>query len=170
MDFSTFDAMSTEEKQYQNIVTQVALACVVPPCALAAIVRRESDWDANAHSADGGFGLCQITAGVNTLGDYVAEDRTYKLFDAKDNLLVAAKYFLKPAIDECLQLRTGQQTVMDSINPEILFFAFCAYNMGAGEVSKYILAGVNPDIYSTKTYGAGTLAIYHRYLAMAHAG
>jgi hypothetical protein len=35
----------------------------VPLCAPAAIVERESDGNPNAIGADGGFGLCQITAG-----------------------------------------------------------------------------------------------------------
>lgn len=170
MDFATFDATTTEEKKVELILNQVAIAGVVPPCALAAIARRESNFTPNARSDDGGWGLCQITSGATEEGQYVHEGRTYNLLDAKDNLIVAAAYFLRPAIEQCLELRKKQQVFMDTINTEILYFAFAAYNAGFGAVQEAINAEQDPDTRTTNHYAAGTLANYHRYLAMAHAG
>lgn len=167
MDFATFDAMAPEEKRVETLINQVALATNVPPCALAAIARRESNFVPNAKSDDGGFGLCQVTAGAQSDGTYQHEGRTYNLLNARDNLVVAAQFFLRPAIDDCSELRKKHADIMDAINTEILYFAFAAYNAGFGTVQEAVSAHLDPDVRTTNRYASGTLANYHRYLAMA---
>jgi membrane-bound lytic murein transglycosylase MltF len=170
MDFATFDAMAPEEKACETFINQVSLATAVPPCALAAIARRESNFVASAQSDDGGWGLCQITAGASADGHYSRDGRLYNLLDARDNLVVAASYFLEPAIEDMIAFRKTNTPFMDSISTEILFFAFCCYNEGIRGTENHISQRMNPDWWSTNSYGAGTLYNYHRYLAMSHAG
>jgi membrane-bound lytic murein transglycosylase MltF len=138
----------------------------VPPCALAAIVQRESGGDANARSGDGGWGLCQITAGVDSTGVFTQTGQ--HMLDPDANIAVAAKYFLAPAIAQCTTLRAQFAAQMDAISSEVLFFAFCAYNAGFGSVQQAIANGRNPDNSTTNAYGSGTLNLYHTALAASH--
>lgn len=167
MDFVAYkDASNSAINQWAALINQYAGASSIPPCALAAVVERESGGNKNAKSPDGGWGLAQITYGVDANGVYTATGQN--MLDPASNLEVACKYFLGPAIKECLLLREQYSSTMNGINGEILYFAFIAYNAGFGTVQKAVAAGNDPDAKSTNHYGAGTLAIYHRDVQRSH--
>ncbi len=153
--------------RFRDLMTRYAAAAAVPACALAAIVERESGGNPSAISADGGYGLCQITSGVDAHGVFTQTGANMR--DPASNLETAARFSLAPAIAQCTALRSRYATQMNAVSPEILFFAFCAYNAGFGSVQAAVQSGVNPDDRTTNRYGAGTLALYHSALAASHA-
>jgi soluble lytic murein transglycosylase-like protein len=153
--------------RWSILINAAAAAASVPACALAAIVERESGGDANARSDDGGWGLCQITAGVDENGIFTQTGA--KMLDPASNIDVAAKFFLAPAIAQCAALRATDAATMDAVSTEILYFAFCAYNAGFGAVRRAIASGTDPDSVTTNDYGSGTLALYHAAVVASHA-
>jgi membrane-bound lytic murein transglycosylase MltF len=167
MDFVDYaDPAKPAIDRFRDLINRFAKAASVPPCALAAIVERESGGDPNAISADGGYGLCQITSGVDAHGVYTQTGAN--MLDPASNLETAARFFLAPAIAQCEQLRARFAPRMNPIAPEILYFAFCAYNAGFGAVQSAVQNGTDPDARTTNRYGAGTLALYHADLAASH--
>lgn len=164
MDFTAFKAQTPTEKLFEDIINRVAQLYGVPACALAAIARRESNFDDQAHSDDGGWGICQITSDVDANG--VHTPTGLHMLIAANNFHVAAQWFLHPAINACIALR---EAYPDSMGDEVLKYAFEAYNGGMGMVRAAIQAGHDPDQDTTNRYGAGTLALYHAYLAAAKA-
>lgn len=167
MDFIVYrDPSNPRINQWASLIDKHAQAALVPACALAAIVERESGGDRNARSGDGGWGLCQITSGVDANGVYTPTGQ--HMLDPDANLEVAAKFFLAPAIKDCLMLREQYGGTMSRFSDEILYFAFIAYNAGFGAVESAIEAGTDPDAKSTNDYGAGTLQLYRKDLAASH--
>lgn len=168
MDFVAYhDASNKAINQWAEEINKFAEAGSVPACGLAAIVERESGGDKNAKSGDGGWGLCQITSGVD--GDGVYTDTKQNMLDPNANLQVAVRFFLAPAIQQCLLLRERHGDVMARFSEDILYFAFIAYNAGFGTVQQAIANGNDPDQLSTNRYGAGTLALYKRNVSASHA-
>lgn len=151
----------------------------VPPCALAAIVANETGgqniFQIGVPRGPGcGVGLCQITAGVDWSDiDQPAyhdpQGKTWALLAPAANLYVAGQWFLAPAIDECEALRDSRPGAMNFWSPEILFFAFAAFNAGYGTVRSAVLEGTNPDRFTTDDYAIRAMEHYHQYLAEAHA-
>lgn len=160
-----------------RIIRDRAHAALVPSCALAAIVKRESDGrnvfqEGMPHnSPDCGYGYCQITYGANRSDPehptYTLDGTIYSLFDPSSNLYVAAKGFLAPAISDMLRLRDA--IGVDKMPNEILLYAFAAYNAGSYRVSQVIRAGGNVDGITTDRYASGTLSLYHAALQASHA-
>ena len=168
MDFVDYaDPAKPAIDRFRDLINRFAKAASVPACALAAIVERESGGDPNAVSGDGGYGLCQITSGVDAHGVFTQTGAN--MLDPASNLETAARFFLEPAIAQCETLHARFAQRMDAIAPEILFFAFCAYNAGFGAVEDAVRNGADPDARTTSRYGAGTLALYHAALAASHA-
>jgi membrane-bound lytic murein transglycosylase MltF len=168
MDFIDYgDPSKPAINRWRDLINRFAHAANVPPCALAAIVERESAGNPSAISGDGGFGLCQITAGVDSHGVFTQTGA--RMLDPASNLETAARFFLAPAIAQCVALRAQVGPRMDAISSEILFFAFCAYNAGFGAVDSAVTHDQNPDARTTNHYGSGTLALYHGALAASHA-
>ncbi|MGB8520837.1 MAG: hypothetical protein WCD38_11810 [Candidatus Tumulicola sp.] len=99
---------------------------------------------------------------------YVDGASTWQLMIPSDNLYVASRFFLAPAIDECLALRERLPDAMKRWSPEILFFAFASYNAGFGAVRDALLANDNPDSYTTDDYAMRAFAYYHLYLTASH--
>lgn len=168
MDFVPYhDPSKPAIDRWRDLINRYAAEAKVPACALAAIVERESAGDPNARSGDGGYGLTQITAGVDSRGIFTQTGA--RMLDPASNLETAARYFLSPAIAQCTELHASYGQRMDAIANEILFFAFCAYNAGYGAVRSAVVNDTNPDARTTNQYGAGTLALYHAALAASHA-
>ncbi len=168
MDFVDYaDPAKPAIDRYRDLINRYAKAASVPACALAAIVERESGGNAGAISGDGGYGLCQITSGVDAHGVFTQTGAN--MLDPASNLETAARFFLAPAIAQCTALRSRYATQMNAISPEIVFFAFCAYNAGFGSVQAAVHGGANPDDRTTNHYGSGTLALYHGAVSDSHA-
>jgi hypothetical protein len=176
MDFVKFSAPAHPAlNALAQQINDEAVIGKVPPCALAAIVMRESGgqniFQRGMPKGPGcGVGLTQITAGVDWTNPDDPRFQGYRLLDPQQNLYVAAAFFLAPAINQCLVLREQKAAVMAQFSDEILYFAFAAYNAGFGAVSSAINNGSDPDARTTSTYAAGTLAFYHDFLQSSHAG
>jgi hypothetical protein len=170
MDFSLFKAVGkfaiNDFPTIEKSINNQAHAARVPPCALAAIIMRESAGrnifqEGVPHDDPNcGYGYAQITYGANRSDPehptFVLNGKTYDLFDPSSNLYIAAQAFLGPAISNMLALR---QSV--SMPNEILYYAFGAYNAGFAAVARALHAGEDVDSVTTDNYASGTLALYH---------
>ncbi len=164
--------------QWAGFINAEASVAGVPPCALAAIVQRESQgrniFQEGVPPGPGcGVGLTQITYNVDWSDPqrpvWVTPSGTrLELLDPAQNLLCSAKFFLRPAIDLMLNLRNLYGAEMSAFSSEVLYFAFAAYNAGGDQVESAIVRGVDPDTITTDNYASGTLAIYHTLLAESH--
>jgi hypothetical protein len=164
--------------QWAGFVNDKASAARVPPCALAAIVSRETGganvFQTGVPPGPGcGVGLCQITFGVQWADvanpTFVLDDIVYDLMDPASNLAIAARAFLFPAIVHCEVLRVLCPKTFARFSQEILFFAYCCYNSGFDTLRNAIYLGENPDLHTTNFYAKDTLRRYHGYIASSHA-
>ena len=146
----------------------------VPPCALAAIVMRESGGqnilqEGVPPGPGCGVGLTQITYGVDwsdqTNPTYVYNGTRYEIMQPSPNLYVAAAAFLAPAIAEALDLQQKYGAVMASWSTQALFYAYCIYNQGYVTTLDDIQSGVNPDSTTTDDYGSETCNLYQQAVA-----
>jgi hypothetical protein len=171
MDFVSFvvpQDWGNDFPSIQNAIRNQAHAALVPSCALAAIVKRESDGcdvfqEGVPHdSPDCGYGYCQITYGADRSDPehptYSFNGRSYDLMSADGNLYIAAQAFLAPAIAQMLKLRDAVGT--NAMPQEILYYAFAAYNAGAYRVGQVIRSGGNVDGVTTNRYASETLSLY----------
>ena len=171
MDFIKFNCPSHPALQaLASKINNEAIISKVPPCALAAIVARETGGrnvlqDGCSPGPGCGVGLTQITAGVNWGYPQNPTFQGYELMDEEQNLYVAGAFFLKPAIDQCLALRAAHA---DAMQKPILYYAFCAYNAGLGAIIKALHDNTDPDEGTTDHYGAGTLAFYDSFVFESH--
>ena len=164
--------------QWAVSINNQAKSARVPPCALAAIVSRESEGENILQRGvppgpGAGAGLCQVTYGVRwgslTAPTFFLDDNVYDLMEPSSNLYVAAKAFLLPAIVHCEVLRVLCPKTFAKFSPDILFFAFAAYNSGYDSVRNALYLGQNPDDDTTDFYAKDTLSRYHLYVAASHA-
>jgi len=180
MDFVDYgEPANPDVNQWATLINTQAAAAAVPPCALAAIVERESSgkniFQVGVPRGPGcGCGLTQITYKVDwtdpAAPTYHLSGQTWPLMDPNSNLHVSATGFLAPAINACLFLRKQYGAAMAGFSPEILYFAFAAYNAGFEEaVSSSVKKGIDPDTMTTNNYATGTVAIYHRMVAASTA-
>jgi hypothetical protein len=144
--------------QYSNSFSRAAAATkLVQPCMLAAIVARETGGQnifqiGVPPGAGCGVGLCQVTSGVDW---GVLAAPTYPgygpLLDPNVNLLVAAKEFLEPLLEQF---------------PDSHLAAFAAYNAGPGSVDKALAEGLSPDAWTTNhDYGAAVFDSWINFTA-----
>lgn len=161
--------------QWASDINNEAEIAGVPPCALAAIVARETGGrnvlqdGMQAGDPECGVGLCQITAGVDWSN---LSDPTYQgfhLLKPADNLYVAAAYFLKGCISNALRLqRTDPIKFARFGGGQVLYYAFAAYNEGAGAVNARFARGEDPDGGTTDSYARDVLFTYLSYVAESH--
>jgi hypothetical protein len=164
---------------FPNLVTLInseadAARAQVPPCALGAIIMRESGGrnvlQAGMPAGPGaGVGYCQITYAVNwsdpTQPTFAFDGQTFDLWDAASNLYVAAAVFLKAAV-VAMQRLQGQAGVIAMPQP-ILFYAFACYNRGVKTITDIINSGgdaASVDAATTNNYASGTFALYTQAL------
>lgn len=165
--------------QFASAINNEAEIAKVPPCALAAIVARETGGQnilqygadpATGLLPDGstaGVGLCQITAGVDWSDPAHPKYKGYDLWNPADNLYVAAAWFLAPAIATATRLQRDYPATFARFGDgQILFWAFAAYNAGDGWIEEAASQGRNPDNGTTDGYAADA---YSKYLAFVQA-
>ncbi len=170
MDFRAYaDPANPAVDQYRYLINAQARSANVPPCALAAIVEIESGGrnvlQQGMPAGDGcGVGLCQITAGVEWDNPTSPTYNGHALLAPNVNLSVAAHSFLRPAIDAAIALREDPRKAawMQSVNSQLLFWAFAAYNGGTGFVTRCVAGDENPDEWTTDHYAYRALAAYLR--------
>ena len=145
-------AAGAERKPIFNVPWRAALMAYAPfyeaaaqktprvePCMLAAIVDRETGgrniFQIGMPKGDGcGVGLCQITAGVAWTNPAAPTFQGFALLDPLANLVVAARFFLEPALEQF---------------PDDHVAAFAAYNLGGGGVQRELQAHEDPDTETT---------------------
>ena len=170
MDFRPFKTHVTKEDPRQgrwaDLINDRARKFGVPPCAIAAIIARESDWDEKAVSGDGGYGLMQVTYLAYPPGIY---QPTYEnLLDGAVNMDVAVRDFLAPAVSYWAKARWGEPGLyseMQKYSPgECVYYVFGEYNAGRSAIVSALVRQENPDSVTTNDYCSGTLALYHAFL------
>lgn len=170
MNFIRFNAPSHPElMQFQEAINAEAIIAGVPPCALAAIVWRETGGQnilqIGVTPGPGcGVGLTQITAGVDWSNITAPTLHGYNLMNPADNLYVAAAYYLAPAIAAAARLRRDNRNEFNRFGDgQQLYYAFAAYNAGSGAVQRALANGEDPNTKTTDSYASDT---YAKYLAL----
>lgn len=159
----------------QSINNQaIADGAKVPPCALAAIVMRESGgqniYQRGVPPGPGcGVGVTQITFGVNWTNEsqptFEYNGSTYQLNQIPQNLYVAAAAFLAPAITQALALQKQWGDVMAQWSTQALYWAFGIYNAGYVPIQDCAENGTNPNSVTTDDYCSGTYNLYQEAVA-----
>lgn len=121
------------------IITEAANAHRVDPRLVAAVMRRESAFNANAVSRVGAQGLMQL---MPATAQYLGVTNA---FDARQNVFAGTRYL---------------RTLLDTFDGN-LDLALAAYNAGPGAVQKY--KGV-PPYRETRAYVAAIRAAYEKSL------
>ena len=118
--------------RWNDLINEIAPTFSVPPNLVKAHMLYESGGDPNIVSGDMGYGLMQITSGVDGNGLYNGAN----IIDPFTNIKVACRDFIAPLIH---------------LFPGNLDAVIAGYNAGAGAVDRAIGAGLSP---ATTTYGA----------------
>jgi soluble lytic murein transglycosylase-like protein len=145
--------------KWNDLLNEICPAHKVPPNLVKAHILYESNGDPNVVSFDDGCGLCQITAGVNVIGNgqdtkYIFQDRD--ILDPAWNIEVACRFFIAPNLARF---------------PDNLDAAIAAYNAGANAVEAALRGGKLPSTvtydpqYVTHVRGA-----YYWFVSIAHKG
>ncbi|HEX7154894.1 MAG TPA: lytic transglycosylase domain-containing protein [Thermoanaerobaculia bacterium] len=133
------NANVTAPRDLAPIIADAARTHGVDPRLVAAVMRRESAWDANAKSTAGACGLMQLMpATAKFLG--VAD-----IFDVRQNIFGGTRYL---------------RTLLDTFNGD-LDLALAAYNAGPGAVEKW--NGI-PPYRETQAYVAAVKSTYEKSL------
>ena len=129
--------LSEKEKYYLDIVQDAAEKNNIAKSVLLAVIKVESDFDANAVSPKGAMGLMQLMPG--TADDLGVKDP----FDPKENILGGAKY-LSDCINSLMDLKLG----------------LAAYNAGPNLVAKL---NKIPSITETQNYVENVMKLIKFY-------
>lgn len=157
---------------YERDINAASLQASVPACLLAAVVMRESGGrnilQVGMPAGPGcGVGLCQITYGVDWSDIKNPQLNGYALLLPRNNLLVAATFFLAPAISECRTLQETKPTIYDVVaRGQIVYGAAAVYNGGWGAMQKAIDNGLDVSNYVTGgDDGPYCVDVFAKYLA-----
>jgi hypothetical protein len=156
---------------YERDINAAALQASVPACLLAAIVMRESRGrnilQVGMPAGPGcGVGLCQITYGVDWSDIKNPTLNGYALLIPRNNLLVAATYYLAPAISECSQFEQTKPLLFNVCSRgQIAYGAAAVYNGGWGAMQSAIGNGNDVSNYVTGgDDGPYCVDVYAKYL------
>jgi hypothetical protein len=161
---------------YERDINAAALQASVPACLLAAIVMRESGGQnilqVGMPAGPGcGVGLCQITYGVDWSDIKNPTLNGYALLLPRNNLLVAATYFLAPAISECQQYQQNNPQTFNLVaRGQLAYGAAAIYNGGWGAMQSAIDNGCDVSNYTTGgDDGPYPVDVFAKYLAFCAA-
>ena len=175
MDFIRFnDPSSPALMAYASAINSEAQLADVPPCALAAIVARETGgrniFQEGMQRGPGcGVGLTQITSGVDWSNPADPTYQGYHLLKPADNIYVCAAFFLKGLIAAAHRLAINNPTgFARSCRDQIIFAMAVGYNGGWGMVQTAVANGVDADGDTTDGYGTWVYAKYLELLSASH--
>lgn len=169
MDLIEFDCPSDPAiQQWRAYINAACAGTAVPPCLLAAIVKRETNGQnifqiGMARGEGCGVGLAQITYGVNWANVDHPTLAGLDLTVAENNLRVAVSEFLKGLVaDAVLAQRNSPLAFTASCEGQVAYAVACGYNAGWGAVETAMQQGVDADFKTTNQYAH---EVYPRYLA-----
>lgn len=123
----THQAKTNQNNSLDAHLSQTAHQYGVNPLLIKAIIKVESNYQANARSSKGALGLMQV------LPTTAAQYGNYNLFNPKDNITVGIRHFAY---------------LMNKYQGQV-HLALAAYNAGEGNVAKY---GGIPPFTETRQY------------------
>lgn len=174
MDYVAFSA--TADPEVGPLADQINEACSgtsIPPCFLAAIVKRESGGrnilEEGAVPGPGcGVGPCQITYDVNwadiSRPTFKGESgRKYLLQSVPDNLACAVVEFLTPLVGQMEELRASAPSLYGQCAAgQILKGVAAGYNAGEPAVKAAVLSGQQVD--TVTEHGNYASDVFQSYL------
>lgn len=165
--FAVTAAQDPELAPWRELINQVAVnSDTVPPCLLAAIVKRESHGknvlqDGIPPGPGCGVGLCQITYNVDWSDINNPKFNGYELLDPSQNLHVAANFFLAPAIGEAKEIQATQPAKFAiAADGQVAYGAAAVYNAGWGAMQKALDLATDVDQFTTDNYASGVYGYY----------
>jgi hypothetical protein len=156
---------------------EINYACegtTVPPCLLAAIVKRESlglnvFQEGVPRGAGCGVGLCQITYGVDWSDVNQPTYDNLNLLVPSSNLHVAVNNFLEPLVAQATAAQRGQPIAFAaSCKGQVAYAVAAGYNAGWGAVEAAMLQNVDADTKTTDQYAQAVFERYLAYVAASH--
>jgi len=174
VDYVAFSA--TADPEVGPLADQINEACSgtsIPPCFLAAIVKRETGgrniFEIGVPPGPGcGVGLCQVTYDVSwTNVDRPtftgASGRVYDLLSVPDNLACAVVEFLTPLVGQMERLRAVSPTLYGQCAAgQILKGVAAGYNAGEPAVRSAVLTGQQVD--TVTEHGNYASDVFQSYL------
>lgn len=181
MDLVKFSAPSDPAvNQWAADINAACYGTNVPPCLLAAIIKRESKGrnifqEGMLPGPGCGVGLCQITYAV----DWASLDHpTYGGLDLTvpaNNLRVAVRDFLSGLVASAVVAQKESPISFTvSCKGQIVYAVACGYNAGWDGVARAMAASQLADTFIPTTggedgpYGENVLAIYTAYVNESH--
>lgn len=180
MDLVAFHAPS-DDADMAAMAAAINTACantIVPPCLLAAIIKRETGGRnifqiGMPRGPQCGVGPCQITWGV----DWSSLDHpTFGGLDltiVANNLQVAVRDFIVPLINKAMLVQQSQPLAFTaSCRGQIAYAVACGYNAGWRNVQAAMDENVDADSKTTNRYARGdenNVGVYPTYIDYVHA-
>lgn len=137
---SSSSSSSTYSGQYSSYINQASSKYGVDASLIAAIIKQESSFNANAKSSAGAMGLMQLMPGT------AKELGVNNAYDAYQNIMGGTKY-----ISQLLDKYNGSVTK-----------ALYAYNAGMGNVNNIVSSSAN-EWKGAKSYASKVLSYFEDY-------
>lgn len=162
-------------QQWAALINAEAQLAKVPPCALAAIVCRESGGQdippqRGSKRAGRGVGLTRISTGVHWTDPGDPTYDGYHLLRPAENLYVCCAHFIAPLLANATRLQAGDPAGFARFGQgQILYYLFAAYNAGWASVTRLYAKDQDPDSGTSDGYAADTFERYMKFVAVSHA-
>lgn len=176
MDLVAFNAPS--DPTIQQWRAEINYACEgtnVPPCLLAAIIKRETNGrnvlqEGMSPGPGCGCGLTQITSGVDWTDLEHPKYDSLDLLTPSSNLHVAVNNFLEPLIKNAQDAQfASPESFKAACRGQQVFAVACGYNAGWGKVEQALTLSIDADQYTTDNYGTDVLQKYVDFVTESHA-